>query len=56
MVRSNSSECDGDSDEKIRKSMFGQLKIIVPPFSARELSDEQPRTAGLIDDLQQKAR
>ena len=56
MVRSNSSERDGDSEEKIRKSMFGQLKIIVPPFSAREILDEQPRTADLIDDLQEKAR
>ena len=49
MVRSNSSERDGDSEEKIRKSMFGQLKIIVPPLSARELLDEQPLSADLID-------
>ena len=55
VVRSNSSERDGDSEEKIRKSMFGQLEIIVPPLSARELLDEQPLSADLIDS-QKKVR
>ena len=55
MVRSNSSERDGDSEEKIRKSMFGQLEIIVPPLSARELLNEQPLSADLIDS-QKKVR
>ena len=55
MVRSNSSERDGDNEEKIRKSMFGQLEIIVHPRSAREILDEQPLSADLIDS-QKKVR
>ena len=51
MIRSNSSFCEGESKEKIRKIMFGKMKIIVPPFSAREILDDQPGIENLVNSM-----